>query len=558
MNIFRILRLAALAIALDCCLSGCTGGLRIGLGDIEGPDTVKEGWTAEFTIQVDGGTNLSYLWMVTPPDAGEFKTPERNKSLFKAFDVQEDKPVQIKVVVTTDQLGPVIKTKHITIMSCPGWAVTWPYERLEVADIATDDSGGIYITGYFDGVVDLDLGPAVKELISLEGASCFIAKYDSKTNLIWAFQVDSALGDQGKSIVVDGAGNIYVLISYPLSVDKVRCTIAKYDTTANLLWYQSIGGDAESIAMDSFGDIYLTGSFYGDVDFNPGPGIDEHTAVGYRDVFLCKFNTTGDYQWTRTWGGEDVNLGLAWLIDTGQDLCIDGFGDIYVAGCFCQTGIDFDPGPGTDTHNSIGGYDIFISKFNSHGGFTWAKTFGSDSTHDAVSCITSDGHENIYVAGNCEGKTDYDPGPAVVERPNGGPFVSNFNIDGELQWVDIWASYISRADIKVINSNIYLIGVFEAPVDFDPGQGVDIVEPVGQFNSYLMEFDSYGNYNWVRVWSAEDAWTSKMTIDNYGNIYILGAFKGTIDFDPGPGKDFETSTGQLNYFLLRLNLDGDY
>jgi len=49
-----------------------------------------------------------------------------------------------------------------------------------------------------------------------------------------------------------------------------------------------------------------------------------------------------------------------------------------------------------------------------------------------------------------------------------------------------------------------------------------------------------------------------MTIDNYGNIYILGAFKGTIDFDPGPGKDFETSTGQLNYFLLRLNLDGDY
>lgn len=49
-----------------------------------------------------------------------------------------------------------------------------------------------------------------------------------------------------------------------------------------------------------------------------------------------------------------------------------------------------------------------------------------------------------------------------------------------------------------------------------------------------------------------------MTIDDFGNVYIVGYFGSQADFDPGPSTAFRTSNGKFDAFVLKLDYKGDY
>ena len=103
--------------------------------------------------------------------------------------------------------------------------------------------------------------------------------------------------------------------------------------------------------------------------------MDNHTSVGKNDIFLSKFDPSGNFKWAKTWGGSgnEFNGGVA----------VDKSGSAYVTGSFPGT-VDFDPGSGVDEHGSINGsYDVFLSKFDSAGNFLWAKTWGGIDDDDA-------------------------------------------------------------------------------------------------------------------------------------------------------------------------------
>ena len=55
---------------------------------------------------------------------------------------------------------------------------------------------------------------------------------------------------------------------------------------------------SSSEVIDASGNVYTTGFFQGTVDFDPGPGVDEHTAFGGFDVFVTKLDSAGDHVWT--------------------------------------------------------------------------------------------------------------------------------------------------------------------------------------------------------------------------------------------------------------------
>ena len=120
------------------------------------------------------------------------------------------------------------------------------------------------------------------------------------------------------------------------------------------------------VTADDPGNVYVTGSFWSTVDFDPGPGTDEHSSSGWDDAFLSKFDANGDFQWACSWGG-GAN-------DHGYGVAIDGSGNVYVTGYFFGT-VDFDPGEGEDAHSAFG-LDVVLSKFDSNGNFQWARTWG--------------------------------------------------------------------------------------------------------------------------------------------------------------------------------------
>ena len=177
-----------------------------------------------------------------------------------------------------------------------------------------------------------------------------------------------------------------------------------------------------SVKTDSVGNAYVTGLFAHLTDFDPGPGEDFHS--GYWDGFLSKFDSNGNFIWARTWGGD------GW--EPGMSVAVDDMDNPSVAGYFDMGPVDFDPGPGTDNHQSNGGTDAFLTHFDSSGNFQWTKTWGGPDS-DFGQSVAVDSSRNMYVTGIFVGNVDFDPGPGVdyhLSNGNSDIFLSKFPPDG--------------------------------------------------------------------------------------------------------------------------------
>jgi hypothetical protein len=199
--------------------------------------------------------------------------------------------------------------------------------------------------------------------------------------------------------------------------------LSKFDSSGNFSWAKTWGGsnaeDGLGVAVDSSGSAYATGFFQGIVDFDPGSGIDEHTSNGYNDVFLSKFDSSGNFLWAKTWGGSST--------DGSYGVAVDSSGSVYVAGEFRET-VDFDPGSGVDNHTANGSCDIFLSNFDSSGNFLWAKAWGGTDWDEGYG-VAADGSGNAYVTGYFGMAVDFDPGPGEdlhISKGGYNAFLSKF------------------------------------------------------------------------------------------------------------------------------------
>ena len=88
------------------------------------------------------------------------------------------------------------------------------------------------------------------------------------------------------------------------------------------------------------------------------------------------------------------------------------------AGNFWGT-VDFNPGSGTANLTSVtSSSDAFIAKYNSSGGYTWAKRIGGSGV-EWINAIDTDSSGNVYVFGYFQGTVDFNPGSGSHGRANG-------------------------------------------------------------------------------------------------------------------------------------------
>jgi hypothetical protein len=158
--------------------------------------------------------------------------------------------------------------------------------------------------------------------------------------------------------------------------------------------------------------------------------------------------------------------------------------------------MDFNPGPGTVNHTPTGKNDIYLIKLSSAGGYVWSSTIGGAGTDS--------GHR--------------------------------IGVDG---------------------SSVYVTGYFSDTVDFDPTASTDFKSSAGDVDVFLSKYSTTGSYIWTEKWgsTAEDIGYG-LTIDGDGDLYVVGAFRGTVDFDPGGASDYETSNGLNDVFLNKLDSTG--
>ena len=434
--------------------------------------------------------------------------------------------------------------------------------------IVVDGLGNVYTTGFFQDTVDFDPGPSIFNLTSAGGFDVFVSKLDSSGNFVWAVSWD---GDVGWDISVDGLGNIYTTGVFGGTVDfdpgpgtfnltsaasSFDAFVSKLDSSGNFVWARRWGGIAFDggfgISVDGLGNVYTTGGFRDTVDFDPGPGTFNLTSANeYSDVFVSKLDSSGNFTWARRWG--------AGVFDDGRSIMVDGLGNVYITGSFFDT-VDFDPGPGTFNLTSAGSFDVFVSKLDSGGNFTWARRWGGAGGFEEGLGISVDGLGNVYTTGIFEGTVDFDPGPGTFNLTSAGVvdvFVSKLDSSGNFAWARRWGgeNYDDGTDIVVDGlGNVYTTGSFFDTVDFDPGPGTFNLTSAGNMDVFVSKLDSSGNFVWARRWGGiafDQGWG--ISVDGLGNIYTTGDFQDTVDFDPGPGTFNLTNADNSDVFVSKLS-----
>ena len=113
--------------------------------------------------------------------------------------------------------------------------------------------------------------------------------------------------------------------------------------------------------------------------------------------------------------------------------------------------------------------------------------------------------------------------------------------------------------INVDNAgNIYTTGYFEGTVDFDPDTGVYNLTTT-YIDIFIQKVDPSGNLIWAKSIGGSDAENGySIDVDASGNIYTVGQFTGTCDFDPGAGVTNLTSSGGLDFFVQKMDASGNF
>jgi hypothetical protein len=417
--------------------------------------------------------------------------------------------------------------------------------------INTDSSGNIYLAGIFSRTVDFDPGPGTYNLDAARDG-IFISKSDSSGNLIWArcFRNNTKFsGTDITSISTDASGNVYTTGEFTDTMDfdpgidsfklyspgRTDIFISKLDPLGNFVWARQFEGScclsiSNSLNLDDSANIYLTGNFWGSVDFDPGPIVNTLSTFT-NDIFVCKLDSSGKLKWVKQFVGKGWDLSYTAELDKSNQ--------IYLAGHFQDT-CDFDPGPGKFKLISFGKEDGFIMKLNASGDLIWIKQFGGTGA-DRGLALKLDYSGHIYLAGRFDSIAEFNPGGVSHKDTANGYsdlFIARFDTSGNFEWVKTAGGKYDDEVKKLAvdrNNSIYAIGVFQDKADFDPGAGIDTISSKGGRDIFITKEDSAGNHKWTRAFgdiSQDDG--MGILFDRWGNIITTGGFTGSVDFDPGP------------------------
>jgi hypothetical protein len=359
-----------------------------------------------------------------------------------------------------DASGNLIWTKQV---DGQGWE--------ECNDITVTTGGDIYVTGFFLGVTDFDPSADSFFLYSSAGGDAFICKLDSTGGFVWAKQFGGTLAVNSFSITTDDSGNVFTtgyfdgttdfdpgIASHDLTVAGYSdIFVSKLDSAGNFMWVKQISGsDGEvgyAIALDSNGNIYTTGTFFGTVDFDPGSGSYNLNSSGAQEIYISKLDGSGNFLWAKPMGG---TAGYAIAVDNtgnvyatgyygwsdisvsrldplgntiwskqiggfiGYAIDVDLSSNIYITGQFLGTK-DFDPGAGTSNLTAIGSTDSYIAVLDSAGNFVWAKQLGG--TNEVQSrALALDGNGNVYTTGYFDQTADFDPSATTFNLTSTGSY----------------------------------------------------------------------------------------------------------------------------------------
>lgn len=294
-------------------------------------------------------------------------------------------------------------------------------------------------------------------------------------------------------------------------------------------WAKSAGGIAEDIGTkicsDANGNIYVTGYFFSaTITFGINTLTNADATQNTADIFIAKYDATGNIIWAKRAGGTDD--------DRGNGICVDNNGNVYVTGYFKSSSITF----GTTTLTNASIYaDVFITKYDATtGNAIWAKRAGGNYD-DESNDINIDAQGNPIITGYFNSSSISFDSFTFSYGTYSGTFVVRYNPSGTAIWAaSIGGSLNSSVNKSVCtdaNNNIFITGYYWSPT-LTFGSSTITNTNSGYYEIFIVKYYASGNVAWAKSGGgANHDEATSISTDKNGNAFITGYFKSaTVNF----------------------------
>ena len=343
------------------------------------------------------------------------------------------------------------------------------YDRAWV--IAVDNSGNVYVTGSSGEIWTRTDYATIKYYPN--GDTVWVRRYSGPGNGLEE--------DDPSAIAVDDFGNVYVTGASYASATAYDCATIKYYPNGDTAWVRRYDGPdndvdgAGAMAVDNSGNVYVTGFSY--------------SSATSGDYLTIKYHPNGDTAWVRTYNAPLNQQDRAYAI------AVDDSGYVYVTGSSWVYVSE--------------GYDYVTIKYYPNGDTAWVRRYnGTVNAHDEACAIAIDNSRNVYVTGSSQQilyypyNFDY---TTIKYYPNGDTaWVRRYNGPGD-----------SNDETKAIavdgSGNVYVTGW-----SYGGGTSEDYA---------TIKYYPNGDTAWVRRYNGpgdSTDWANAIAVDGSGNVYVTG------------------------------------
>jgi hypothetical protein len=403
-----------------------------------------------------------------------------------------------------------------------------------------------------------------------------LAKYDANRPLyidplIYSTYLGGSGNDNGNSIAVDSAGNVYITGStnstnFP-TVNPLQPTnaggsndafVAKINPSGSALVYSTyLGGSGNDqgtgIAVDGAGNAYVTGyttstNFPTMNPFQPANG-------GSADAFVAELNPTGSALVYSTYLGGGGS-------DGGFSIAVDSLGNAYVAG---SAGAHF-PLVGQPFQGVFGGIlDAFVAKLNPSGSGMAYSTYLGGSGEDFATGIAVDSAGNAYVTGltGSPSNSKHFPTKNPLQPYFGGgfydAFVAKVNPTGSAL---VYSTFLGGSGndqgsgIAVDSAGDAYVTGFTGSTNFPAVNPLQAANAGGTYDAFVAKINPSGSALVYSTYLGGSDYDKGLGIaaDSAGNAYVIGQTYST-DF-PTKNPLQAANGGLFDAFVAKFNPSG--
>ena len=449
------------------------------------------------------------------------------------------------------------------------WATYYGGSREDhVNDVAVDDDGGVYITGWTLSR-DFPVSTGAFDVVN-DGkdhfSDAFLVKFSSSGTREWATYLGAAQYEEACAVSIDAQGAAIITgrsnsRGFPATPGPLFSKITGFDTqvfvtkfssSGSLIWSTLFGGGdidvGQGISVDGNGNYVICG-YTASQDYPVTGGAYMSTPA---PGFLTKLSATGALLWS-TYAWEHINA-----------CTYDGAGGVLVTGVTANDALPSAPGVFQHVHG--GGRDAFVARFTGQGAFDWL-TYCGGTEDEEMPAISTDPAGNILVTGTTFSNTSFPVTSGAYQTTFGGFYVDGFIVKLNSAGAGIWASFLGgesadgSMDVQCDGTGNIIAAMRTSSTNLAVSASAVQSALRGSEDWYILKLDGSGTFLWATYYGGTGTEgggffsdPARLAVSTNGSVHLAGT---TQSNDISTVAAFQNSfAGEYDGFLLQLNSNG--